>query len=191
MSLLNACLKRLLAICAVLGGLGIPSGPDAFAARTQPAEYQLKAVFLFNFAQFVQWPSNAFPDPQAPLVIGVLGEDPFGAFLDETVLHEKVNNRSLVVRRYRRPEEIQSCHILFISRSESGQLEKILTRLKDRNILTVGDDDQFARRGGIIRLITEQNKIRLRINLEAAKAAHLTISSKLLRPAEIIGHGQD
>jgi hypothetical protein len=159
----------------------------AVSAPAEPArEYQVKAVFLFNFAQFVEWPPAAFPDPQAPLVIGVLGQDPFGAFLDETVRDEMIGRRPLVVRRYRRAEEIDHCHILFISESETSRLEEIITRLKDRSILTVCDTEGFAKRGVMIRLINEKNKIRLRSNFDAAKDAGLTISSKLLRPAEIV-----
>src|SRR5881396_2379465 len=125
-------------------------------AQTAPAqEYQLKAVFLFNFAQFVEWPPQAFPDRQVPLVIGVLGEDPFGSFLDETVRGEKVNNRPLAVQRYRRVDEIKTCHVLFISGSEANRLEQIFNGLKGRNILTVGDFDGFARRGGMIRFVNE------------------------------------
>lgn len=160
-------------------------------AKAQSKEYQIKAVFLFNFAQFVDWPTNAFPEAQTPLVIGVLGEDPFGSYLDETVRGEKVNNRPLIVQRYRRADEIKSCHILFISRSETDRLEAIFNGLKGRNILTVGDYEGFAQRGGMIRFFTEKNKVRLRIGLEAAKAANLTISSKLLRPAEIVAPGKD
>jgi len=159
--------------------------------QTAAPEYQIKAVFLFNFAQFIDWPARAFPDATTPLVIGILGEDPFGAYLDETVRNEKVNNRPLVIQRYRRVDEIKICHILFISRSEQNQLEQILAELKGRNTLTVGDYEGFALHGGMIRFITEKNRIRLRINLEAAKAANLTISSKLLRPAEIVEPGKD
>src|SRR2546425_10339365 len=109
-------------------------------AQTAPAqEYQLKAFFLFNFAQFVEWPPQAFPEAQTPLVIGVLGEDPFGAYLDETVRGEKVNNRPLAVQRYRRVEEIKTCHVLFISRSEADRLEQIFNGLKGPDIFTVGD----------------------------------------------------
>src|SRR5437899_638694 len=110
-------------------------------------EYSVKAVFLFNFAQFVEWPETAFPAAETPLVIGVLGEDPFGAYLDETVRGEKVNNRPLVIERYHRVEEIKTCHILFISRSETDRLEKIFAGLKGRNILMVGDSDRFCGRG--------------------------------------------
>ena len=160
-------------------------------AKAQSTEYQVKAVFLFNFAQFVDWPNSAFPEAQAPLVIGVLGDDPFGAYLDETVRGEKVNNRPVIVQRYRSIGEIKSCHVLFISRSEMDRLEQILASLKGQSILTVGDFDGFARRGGMIRFVMEKNKIRLRIGLEAAKAANMTISSKLLRPAEIVAPGKD
>lgn len=176
-----------LVMCALLlsGGLDL-------SAQTAPApEYQVKAVFLFNFAQFVDWPPQAFLESKTPIVIGILGEDPFGAYLDETVRDEKVNDRSLTVQRYRRVEEIEVCHILFISRSEADRLGQILASLKDRNILTVGDADGFTERGGMIRFVIEKNKIRLRINLEAAKAGRLTLSSKLLRPAEIVAGGRD
>jgi hypothetical protein len=168
----------------VLSAALFSGGPRLSAQTATSPEYQIKAVFLFNFAQFVDWPPKAFPDAQTPLVIGILGEDLFGSYLDETVRGEKVNNRPLVVQRYRRIGEIKACHVLFISRSENARLEEILASLKGRSILTVGDSDEFALRGGMIRFVTEKNKIRMRINLEAVKAANLTISSKLLRLAE-------
>lgn len=155
-------------------------------AQTGPSEYQLKAVFLFNFAQFVEWPAAAFADAQAPLVIGVLGEDPFGPHLDATVQNEAVGSHKLVVRRYQRAEQIGPCHILFISRSESSRLASVLAALRGRGILTVGDADGYALRGVMIRFLTEKNRLRLRINLASAKAAGLTLSSKLLRSAEIV-----
>jgi hypothetical protein len=167
-------------------GLLLLGGLDA-AAQTGPSrEYQVKAVFLFNFAQFVEWPPAAFAGANSPLVIGILGGDPFGAYLDETVRDEKVSNRPLEIQRYRRVGEIKTCHVLFISRSEANRLEEIFLSLKDRRILIVGDGDDFVQRGGMIRLATAQNKIRLIINVDAAKAANLTISSKLLRAAELV-----
>jgi hypothetical protein len=168
----------------VLPALLFWGGLSLSAQTATSPEYQVKAVFLFNFAQFVDWPPKAFPEAQTPLVIGILGEDLFGSYLDETVRGEKANDRPLVVQRYHRIGEIKTCHVLFISRSESARLEEILAGLKGRSILTVGDTDDFALRGGMIRFVTEKNKIRMRINLEAVKAANLTISSKLLRLAE-------
>lgn len=154
-------------------------------------EYQLKSVFLFNFARFVDWPETAFADARAPLIIGVLGEDPFGPALDDTVRNETIDGRKLEVRRYARAEEIRDCHVLFISQSESSRIAEHVAALRNRSVLTVSDLPGSALKGVMIRLITEQNRIRLRINLEEAKAAHLIISSKLLRPAEIVTTQKD
>ncbi len=169
-------------VCGVLllGGLGL-------SAQTEPSkEYQVKAVFLFNFAQFVEWPPAAFADSNSPLVIGVLGDDPFGAYLDETVRAERVANRVMQVQRYHRVDEITTCHVLFISQSEESRLEQTLATLRGRTILIVSDSDDFLQRGGMIQLATSEGKIRLRINVNAARTANLTISSKLLRSAELV-----
>jgi hypothetical protein len=160
--------------------LGAVSGP--VRAQTPSAEYQVKAVFLFNFAQFVDWPASAFPTPQAPIVIAVLGKDPFGAYLDNLMRGERIGERPLVIRRCNRTEELAGCHLVFISRSESRDLEAIVARLKGQPLLTVSDADAFTRYGGMVRFVMEGGRIRLRINVEAARASQLTISSKVLRP---------
>jgi len=170
----------------------LPAGGQPLSAQTAISkEYQIKAVFLFNFAQFVQWPTTAFTRADEPFRIGVLGADPFDSFLDETVRGEKVDGHPLVIRRYGGIEEVKGCQVLFISRSESEGMEKILAGLKGRNILTVGDTEGFIENGGIIRFVTEGNKIHFRVNLEALKRTNLTISSKVLRLAEIAGPGKD
>lgn len=150
------------------------------------SEYQLKAVFLFNFVQFVDWPATAAEASPRPLLIGILGDDPFGAFLDETVRGERLGARPIQVRRYRQVTDIEECDILFVSRSERERIPGILSVLQRRPVLTVSDADGFADRGGMIQFITDKNRIRLRINLEAAQAANLTISSKLLRVADVV-----
>jgi len=159
-------------------------GLTEMRAQTPAREYQLKAVFLYNFVQFTEWPTNAFPNTNSPVVIGILGADPFGGTLDETVRGEKVGDRNLVVKRCRRVEEAMDCHVLFISPSEKDPLGVIFWRLKGRNILTVGETENFAENGGMIRFFKEKNKIRFRINVEAVRNASLIISSKLLRLAE-------
>ncbi len=125
------------------------------------------------------------------MVIGVLGENPFGNYLEEIVRGEKVKNRPLIVQRYRRVDEVKTCHVFFVGRSEADRLGQILASLKGRSILTVGETENFAQRGGMIRFASEKNNIRMRINLDAAKAAGLTISSKLLRSADIVAPGKD
>jgi hypothetical protein len=163
------------------------SGTPGHAAETgNYKEYQIKAAFLYNFTQFIEWPTNAFPEAGTPLKIGILGNDPFGKTLDDLVRDEKVNGHPLVVNRYRRVEEAKDCHILFVCQSEMSRMDDILHALKGRAILTVGESEGFAKNGGIIRFITEKNKTRLRINAPAAKDANLIISAKLLRLAEIV-----
>ena len=158
-----------------------------FSAQTfTTREYQIKAVFLFNFAQFVEWPDHAFPEANTPLVIGVLGENPFGSYLDETVRGEKIKEHPLVVQRYRKAEDVKMCHILFINFAKADQLKSTLEILKPQHILTVGDAANFTNQGGIIGFFTENSKIRIKINLKLAKETDLNISSKLLRVAEIV-----
>lgn len=157
------------------------------AVRAQPSrERQVQAVFLFNFAQFVQWPETSFMTPDSPLIIGVLGHDPYGATLDDVVRGEQVGGRALEVRRFQRVEDAVECHILYVSRSEEARFDRIFAALQGRALLTVGDADGFALQGGMIRFVTERGRIRLRVNLEAAREAGLTLSSKLLRSAEIV-----
>ena len=183
---------RLLVWAAIAATTSPAPVPAQAPTRSAPVpEYQIKAVFLFNFAQFVEWPAGTFPDSGGPLVIGVLGEDPFGPYLDETVRGETAHGHRIDVRRLERLGEITDCHILFVSRGELYRLDEILAALKGRSVLTVGDAEGFAARGGMIRFVTDRNRIRLRINLEAARAADLTLSSKLLRPAQIVRTGED
>ena len=134
----------------------------------------------------MDWPARAFPDAGTPLVIGVLGEDPFGAYLDDLVRNEKIGGRPLAVRRFHRVQDVTECHILFVSHAAAGQFDKLAPELQGRWLLTVGDTENFNRLGGMVRFVTENGKIRLRINVDAAKESGLTISSKLLRWATIV-----
>jgi hypothetical protein len=175
-----------MALLRVATALILVSAARLGAQTGQASEAQVKAVFLFNFAQFVDWPPEAVPDSEAPLVIGILGGDPFGDLLDATVRGEHRGARPFAVRRFQRVEDITRCDILFIGRPVADRPEEILARLKNRPILTVSDADGFAERGGMIGLVTDRSRIRLQLNLTATEAAHLTISSKLLRVAEIV-----
>ncbi|MCD6067604.1 MAG: YfiR family protein [Bacteroidetes bacterium] len=158
------------------------------AVKAQPPtamEKQVKAVFLFNFTQFTEWPANAFSSPEAPLVIGILGDDPFGKYIDEVIAGEKANNHPLVVKRYSSEEDIKNCHVLFINISESNKQKQVLSGLKNEGILTISDQSTFLKQGGMIRFFTKDNKIQFQINPDAVKSDNLIISSKLLRLASI------
>jgi hypothetical protein len=131
---------------------------------------------------------RAYESPGAPFVIGVVGEDPFGKTLDEAIAGESLDGHPLVVRRFRKSEDISACNILFIGRSEASRLDETLKLLQGRSVLTVTDILGAERRGAMIVLVNENNRIRMRINVAAAKASNLVISSKLLRPAEVVGN---
>ncbi len=165
-------------------------GPEAATAEVSK-ESQVKAAFLFNFAQFVVWPAAAFSETEAPLRINVVGDEAFGAVLDEMVRGETVQGHPLIVHRLRPEEKLEDCQILFINGLDPKRVEEILTGLKGRPILTVSDMEGFVKRGGMIRFVTEKGKIRFRISLETARAAQLTISSKILKAAEIVAPGKD
>jgi hypothetical protein len=171
----------------LFGTLGLMALLRGAYGAEAPTEYQVKAVFLYNFSHFVEWPAQVFTAANGPFVIGILGNDPFGVRLDEAVRGEQIDQHPLVVRRFHNIGEIGDCQILYIDRSESGQLRQILAALDHRGTLTVSDLDGSSERGVMIQFTTENNRIRLRINVDSARAAGLTVSSKLLRPAEIVG----
>jgi len=161
------------------------------AQSTPPLEYQLKAVFLFNFTQFVDWPPGSFDTDQSPLVIGILGENPFGSYLEETVSGEKVNKHAVVVRYYKNAEDVKNCHLLFINLPDAKKRKQAIEVLRGMNILTVSDAPGFSNEGGMIRFFTRNNKISLQINLDASKSSELVFSSKLLRLADIYKSGEN
>lgn len=155
----------------------------AAAQRTAP-EYALKAALLFNISQFVEWPASALADgTNAPFVIGILGKDPFGEFLEEVVKGERAHGKSIEVRRFEGIKEALTVHILFVCKSEEARIQRILPRVEGQPVLIVTESDNPA---GMIALVREGDKIRLRINLDAARSAGLTISTKLLRVADSV-----
>jgi hypothetical protein len=174
--------RRRLSIALLLASLATTS---LLAATQAFNEYQLKAVFLFRFAQFVEWPAAK----TGPFTICVLGQDPFDAYLEETVRDERIGEQSVTVRQLRSPAELRDCRIVYIHRTEAPRLSAMLEALRGIDVLTVSDAFGFAEQGGMIELVTSDNRIRLKINVEAARNVKLSISSKLLRPATIVATG--
>ena len=160
--------------------LGLLLAGSVHSQDAQPSEYQVKAAFIFNFAKFVEWPSGAFTDAKAPLCIGVLGENPFGANLERTVQDKTLNNRSIVIKECKTLDEARKCHLLFISASEKKPLQEIRNGLAGAHLLTVGEAEDFLKGGGMINFFREGNRFRFEINDGAAKKAGLKIDSKLL-----------
>jgi hypothetical protein len=178
----------LIAITCLLSAMALRSHAEGLDAPDS-SEYLIKAGFIYNFAKLVEWPTSAFPQPDSPIVIGILGEDPFGATLDRIVTDKKINGRGIAVKRLkwgRDVKDLRDCNILFISSSEKEHLDSVVDAMKWLPILTIGDAPGFARRGGIINFTLEDNKVRFEVNVEAAKHADLTISSRLLTLARIV-----
>lgn len=159
-------------------------------AQGRPGEFDVKAVYLVKFVQFVDWPDDSFSKPDSPLVIGVLGMDRFGEVLDKVSAGEMVKEHPLQIRRFHNIKDVDNVQVLFIDSSEMSRIRSILNALKGKRVLTVSDIDSFSRDGGIVRFLTEKNKVHFRINVDAAKRAGLQISSKLLQLAEIV-HDND
>ena len=153
------------------------------------SEYLIKAGFIYNFAKFVEWPSAAFAQPDSPIVIGILGTDPFGNLIDRIIENKRIGARGLVVKRLKWStdlKDLKECKILFVGASEKAHLDDLVQIVKSLPILTVGETPGFAERGGVIRFVLEDNRVRFEINVEAAHQADLTISSRLLTLARII-----
>ncbi|MGA3067335.1 MAG: YfiR family protein [Tepidisphaeraceae bacterium] len=148
-------------------------------------EYQVKAAFIYNFAQFIQWPDKAFSDSSSPFVVGVIGQDPFGENLEDAMRDKTIAGRPVEVRHMDSPDQIPSCHLLFIPASEDDQLDDIFKWVADRPILTIGETPKFLDAGGTIQFLIEDGKIRFAINPDSAARAGLRISSKLMSLARI------
>jgi hypothetical protein len=153
---------------------------------SQTREYELKAVFLYNFTQFVAWPESAFTAPDMPFQLCLTGEDPFGHTLDEAVTSEKVGRHQIVVRRILDVENASSCQMIFVPEKNLSTLNQILTIVKGSPVLVVGDEGDSAEKGATIGFLVVNQRIRLRINLRSARLANLTISSKLLKLSDVI-----
>jgi hypothetical protein len=155
-------------------------------AGAQTREYQIKAAFLLNFAQFVEWPAGSYPNAGAPFSIGVLGDDPFKAALDATVQGETVANRTITIVRSREIDDLKQCQMIFVSKSEKGRTDEILSALEAKPVLTVSETDGFAARGGAVNFYLDGTKVRFEINPVAARTTGLKFSSQLLSLGKIV-----
>ena len=177
-----------LAVLSLVLGLGrIPEARGGELTRLQ--EYEIKAVYIYNFAKYVEWPAKAFAHGTDPIILGILGDNPFGSHLDK-IAGKLVHGRPLVIRQIKDVQNINPCHLLFISSSEAKKLGHILPALARQPILTIADMEHFIADGGMINLLVQHNKVRFIINPAKAKEQGLTISSLLLKLAIIDENGR-
>lgn len=169
-------------MCALMAVL--LSLPNRMAAAVPPPSSDVKAIFTYNFLEFVKWPATAFKSPQDAFVIGVHGDAEMLRLLKKTAEGERLGEHPVRVVPVDNPTQAESCHILYLAAGS----ERLLRGLPaGRPILTIGETDAFVAGNGVIRFLTERNRIKVQINLAAARSAGLDVSSRLLRIAEVIG----
>lgn len=148
----------------------------------RPTEYEVKAAFLYNFAKFVRWSPDQALGPT--FVVAVIGEDPFGEILDRTFAGKTLEERRVEIRRIESPDDATKVQLLFIGSSERARLAQILKGLQGSNVLTVGEMDGFAERGGMIAFRVRDDVVRFDINLGEVERARLKMSSQIIRLAQ-------
>jgi hypothetical protein len=158
-------------------------------AQSVADEYQVKAAFLFHFAQFVDWPPGVLTDSDSSLTLCVFDDEPRRQELQSTIEGKAIGPRVLHIRQVSQSQAIQGCNILFLSREESHRQTAILKSLRGMPVLTVGETDNFLSDGGMIRFHLDANRIRFDINLDGAESSHLKISSRLLLLATSVTQG--
>jgi hypothetical protein len=146
---------------------------------------EVKAAFLFNFAKFVEWPSDVAP-PGAPLIMGVLGNDAVEESLRTVTRGKSVGAHQLTVKRLTGGDDLTRLHLLFVGAAERMRMSEVLGRVEGASVLTVSDVDRFCQSGGVIALAMEENRVRFDVNLEAAERRRLRVSSKLLSLARTV-----
>jgi hypothetical protein len=161
--------------------------PRALSQKEEGAEYTIKLAFLYNFTKFVEWPPDSYRDAGAPLMICIVGHDPFSQDLEGELRTRTVGDRPVDVRTLKPNDNLRVCHMVFVPVTEKDRADRILRGLKGTSTLTVGETPGFAGLGGIVNLTVERNKVHFEVNPLAAERAGLKISSKLLSIAKIVG----
>jgi hypothetical protein len=190
---LQALLSMLLCCgCLLDGGFGLPPVFGQTYSEAVNREYPLKALFLFNFGSYVEWPTGVFKADNDPFVIGVLGTSAMDGTLRELARTKAVDGRRLEWKRFANAADVTHCQILFIARSVSTrECRKVIDSLRSKPTLVVGESRNFCTDGGGMNFYEEANKIRFEVNLKATKEQGLKISSKLLAMAKIVQTAPD
>ena len=156
------------------------------AADEPTREQQVRAAFIFNFMQFVEWPADAFRDEKSPLVVAIVGGDSFAAAVDKALGGKEIGGRSIAIKRYGLASQIEKgCHVAVLAAPDRELLRLVRERVGATPVLLVGEGEYFCRDGGMIRLFNEENRVRFEINPRAAERAKLKIAAKLLKLAKV------
>jgi len=153
-------------------------------------EYDVKAAFIYNIVNFTTWPPDAFSSASDPIDVCVLGADPFGPALDRMLEGSNASGRPITLERLRDDGAAARCSLVFVPAAASVRVPQLLRAIGDRPILTVGESPDFLKQGGIINFVIDNGRVRFDVNVNAATARRLSLSSRLLRVARhTIGAG--
>jgi hypothetical protein len=188
----NAWTMRSIGSLAILLPVLLAGGWKRTTAQSADEEYQVKAAFIFHFAQLVDWPPVTGTGATDSLLLCTIGGDPFQGALESSVAGKPIGNRFIRSRHLTRQEDMQACHILFIGKAQSKRIPMLLAALHNAPVLTVGETAGFLSAGGMICFVLDQNNVRFGINLDAAESAKLKIGSRLLLLAQtVIGESRE
>lgn len=172
---------------ALLGSAPAWGDPLAEASQARaPTEWEMRAAFLYKFISYIRWPKESLPEDKSPLVVGVLGRDPFGKALDALLNQKQHGAHPIVVQRFETAETAAKCHVLYVSTTDAEEIARIVAVLGSKPILLVGEGRTFTKHGGAIAFELEARRLVFTINTQAAKAAQLELSSQLLKLAKRI-----
>jgi hypothetical protein len=146
-------------------------------------EDEVKAAYVYYFAKFVDWPTATFPSPNAPITIGIVGDEEFGNLLGKIVKDKTIQEHPIQVRLLKWPVDLRSFQMVFVGSSEQKLFHPISESLKDRPVLTITESEDSSQTKGIMNLFVEGGKVQFEVNIAEAEKARLRISSKLLRLA--------
>jgi hypothetical protein len=173
--------------CVLLTAMLLALAARVLAAESAAeVETQVKAAFIPRLASFVTWPAASLGASNAPLVIGIFGPDPFGPRFDESLKAERVHGHPVAIKRFSDALPTGEVHLLFISVSATSRLAEVQRSLGNRPVLTLSDSSGFAEAGGMIGFTKVGGKVRFEINLAAAEAAGLQVSSRLLQVSKVM-----
>jgi hypothetical protein len=174
---------RFFALCALV----LPYLSTCAFGQNNMSEHAIKSAYLFNFGKFVRIESPE-PHPSSSFDICIVGADPLGKTLDDLTANERLQDQPVRVRRVRDAHDARTCSIAYITTNEKNVVEAAFKSLADSDVLTVGDAQDFLKRGGMIQFVNIGNHVRFEVNLDALRKTHLVLSSELLRVAAAV-HG--
>jgi hypothetical protein len=174
------CISSTLLLLATLG-VGACAGAQAVAD-----EAQIKAAFVYNFLKFVEWPAGAFAGPYSPVIVAIIGDGPTADATAHFLALQRLDERQIVVRRVKEDQSLVGVHAAFVTEHDPWKLSQVLDSAASAGVLSIGEGEEFAAHGGVIALLVESRRVRFDIDLDAARAAGLQISSQLLALTRIV-----